>query len=210
MTNRIAEQKPNFAKEMLRNSSLFYGVMVALGLLTIHYQYNNLGGLFGAVALELPFLETVIATGLAFLCCLVAHFLLSMQFASYRAYRSIMTRIIGRLPLYLGLYLAVLSAFAEEVLFRAAIQPQMGLVLTTILFSLIHAGPMIRLGPWTLMTVIVGILCGWLFDRTGILWPSLFIHAGFNICSIVAHKLSYNTLIASSDSGSSEQLTERD
>jgi membrane protease YdiL (CAAX protease family) len=65
------------------------------------------------------------------------------------------------------LVLALLSGIAEEALFRAALQPDVGLVAASLLFGLAHLAPRRELAPWTLFAVAAGLLFGALFDATG-------------------------------------------
>ncbi len=94
---------------------------------------------------------------------------------------------VGLLPLVLNLFTyAVLPAVVEELVFRgwfvAALQPageRCALITSALLFGLAH-GNLTQM-PFAFM---LGLLFGWLFLRTGRLWPSMVIHFLNNAMSV--------------------------
>ncbi len=98
----------------------------------------------------------------------------------------------GWLPLVLNLVTyALLPAVVEELVFRgfyiAALQPsgeRCALVLSALLFGLAH-GNLTQM-PFAFM---LGLLFGWLFLRTGRLWPCMLIHFLNNSLSVVFDSL---------------------
>ncbi len=94
----------------------------------------------------------------------------------------------GLLPLALNLFTyAMLPAVVEELVFRgwfvSALQPageRCALVASALLFGLAH-GNLTQM-PFAFM---LGLLFGWLFLRTGRLWPSMVIHFLNNAMSVV-------------------------
>ena len=75
--------------------------------------------------------------------------------------------------------LGVLPAFMEETLFRGALLPRLGLVVTTILFAALHTQYAISFA--TLEVFILGIGLGWLRIRSASTLPGMVTHAGYNI-----------------------------
>jgi membrane protease YdiL (CAAX protease family) len=75
------------------------------------------------------------------------------------------------------LFLALATGISEEVLFRGAIQPALGLGFTSVLFALIH----IQYGftPVTLFIVLLAIVLG-LVRRYYSTTITIFIHVGYN------------------------------
>ncbi|MCA9493472.1 MAG: CPBP family intramembrane metalloprotease [Myxococcales bacterium] len=65
-----------------------------------------------------------------------------------------------------GLGLAV-GAIGEEMLFRAVLQPLLGLLPTVALFSLVHVPWRRDLWPWPLTAVVSGLAFGGCFAATG-------------------------------------------
>ena len=58
--------------------------------------------------------------------------------------------------------LALASSIGEELLFRGALLPWMGVWLQGIVFALLHVGPGRRFLPWTVSALVLGIGFGWL------------------------------------------------
>jgi membrane protease YdiL (CAAX protease family) len=82
----------------------------------------------------------------------------------------------------------VLSATAEECLFRGTLQPWLGYVPTSILFGLLHFVPIRVFLPWTAFAMIAGFVFGALFGGTGNLITPIVAHAlvnGVNLHLIV-------------------------
>lgn len=76
--------------------------------------------------------------------------------------------------------LALASGLAEEMFFRGALQPRVGLALASLLFGLAHLVPSRELAPWSGFAVLAGVLLGALFDRTGNLLAPALAHALIN------------------------------
>lgn len=89
-------------------------------------------------------------------------------------------RLLGPLSASEVCVLTAASAVAEEAFFRAAMQPSLGLVLTAVVFGLMHFGPRRTLWPWTLMALGMGFVLGWLADWSGSLVAPILCHATIN------------------------------
>jgi membrane protease YdiL (CAAX protease family) len=63
--------------------------------------------------------------------------------------------------------ISVMSGVGEEALFRGALQPILGVVITSLLFGALHVGPDRRYLVWTLWAVGAGFLFGALYEWTG-------------------------------------------
>lgn len=78
------------------------------------------------------------------------------------------------------LLLAVGGAIAEELLFRAALVPLLGLFGSALAFGLLHvSGPDTYFG-WMLSATLMGLVFGALFLGSGSLWPAILAHAAIN------------------------------
>jgi len=82
------------------------------------------------------------------------------------------------------LLLAAASGLAEEMFFRGALQPRVGLVVASALFGAVHFAPRRELLPWTGSAVVMGFVFGWLFDRTGSLLAPVIAHTLINAVNI--------------------------
>ena len=83
-----------------------------------------------------------------------------------------------------SLLLAVASGLAEEMLFRGALQPQVGWLLASLLFGLLHFIPRRELLPWTGFALLVGALFGGLFLWTGNLVAPVVAHVLVNAVNL--------------------------
>ncbi len=100
--------------------------------------------------------------------------------------------------LLMGLILSalVLAPVLEEIIFRGLLQTALleflgwrhrwpAVICAAAAFAAVH----VSLVPWFVMPglFVLGVVLGWLYERTGSLWPCFVVHAGFN---------SFNTLVA--------------
>lgn len=92
--------------------------------------------------------------------------------------------IVGPLRIGHCLVLAAASGFAEEALFRGALQPEVGLVAASVLFGLAHWAPRPELRPWTLFSLAAGFGLGALYDATGNLVAPVVAHFGINAVNL--------------------------
>ena len=74
---------------------------------------------------------------------------------------------LGRISVPDALLLAVASGLGEELFFRGALQPRVGLILATVLFGAVHFVPRRELLPWTGFAMVAGLVLGVLFEWTG-------------------------------------------
>ncbi|GAB6157202.1 CPBP family intramembrane metalloprotease [Desulfotomaculum varum] len=75
------------------------------------------------------------------------------------------------------------GAIAEELLFRAALQPALGIVLTSALFAVIHVR---YLKKWVLLlgTFVMSVALGWLYQMTQVIWATVWAHFLVNFVMI--------------------------
>lgn len=79
-----------------------------------------------------------------------------------------------------AILLALASGTAEEMFFRGALQPAVGLVLASILFGACHFLPRRELLLWSVYAVVMGIAFGLLFEWTGHLIAPIAAHVVVN------------------------------
>jgi membrane protease YdiL (CAAX protease family) len=80
--------------------------------------------------------------------------------------------------------LALASGTAEELLFRGALQPALGLAWTSLLFGAVHFVPSRRLLPWTAWAGVMGVLLGLLYERTGSIAGCVVAHVAINAINL--------------------------
>ena len=76
--------------------------------------------------------------------------------------------------------LALASGLGEELFFRGALQPRVGLVLASLLFGLAHLVPRRELAAWAGFAALAGIFLGGLFEATGNLLAPVIAHVLVN------------------------------
>lgn len=88
------------------------------------------------------------------------------------------------IPPKLSLPLALLSATGEELLFRAALIPVLGIVGSALVFGLLHQmrGPA-RLS-WALTATCMGLCFGLLYVAVGSIWGPILAHAIINAMNL--------------------------
>ncbi len=96
----------------------------------------------------------------------------------------------------IGLIMAavVVAPLLEEVVFRGLVQTALlevelarihrwsVILISATVFTLLHVGM-----PWQTLPGlwVLGVILGWMYERTGNLWPCIFTHAGFNALNIM-------------------------
>jgi membrane protease YdiL (CAAX protease family) len=81
--------------------------------------------------------------------------------------------------------LALASAVGEEVFFRGAMQPAVGLGLTSLAFGIVHVGPDRRFLLWTAFASVLGLGLGWLLEWTGSLLGCILAHFTINFLNLL-------------------------
>ncbi len=86
--------------------------------------------------------------------------------------------------------LAALSSVSEEVLFRGALQPRLGIPLTSLLFAATHL--QYAISPATLVVFVIGLVLGAVRHYFGT-WAAILTHFGYNfgllLMGLVASRL---------------------
>lgn len=76
--------------------------------------------------------------------------------------------------------LALSSGIAEELFFRGAMQPVIGIWWTSLIFAALHSGPKWALVAWSAWAFVMGLLFGWIFEYTGVLAGPILAHVWIN------------------------------
>jgi membrane protease YdiL (CAAX protease family) len=94
--------------------------------------------------------------------------------------------LLGPLSRREVLLYAIGSGIGEELLFRGALQPSLGLYPTTLIFALLHLPPRASLWPWTLFAGILGLGLGALSRWSGDLAGAVLAHFTVNALNLGA------------------------
>ncbi len=91
-----------------------------------------------------------------------------------------MAEALGPISIPDAILLACASGLAEEMFFRGALQPRVGLVAASLLFGVVHFVPRREFLPWTGFALVVGFGLGALYDATGNLLAPVVAHTVVN------------------------------
>lgn len=108
----------------------------------------------------------------------------SRRFAWVRALEGEFRRVLGPMTDSEAFLAAVLSGCAEELLFRGALQPLLGLPIASVLFGLVHVGPGRRFVPWTIFATVAGFAFGSLVHFGFGLLPAMLSHGLINFLNL--------------------------
>jgi hypothetical protein len=75
---------------------------------------------------------------------------------------------------------AVLSAVAEEMFFRGALQPMLGIIPTSLIFGVLHIAPSRKFIPWPFQAFAMGLAFGGLYWLSGDLSAPIMAHFTIN------------------------------
>ena len=179
---------------ILKVSTVIYGAMALVGLGVIHFGHESLSSIFALEPLMPDNARLLLIAGLVAGLLLIMSYFFEDWFASYRELKISITSLLGPLSVSSTLYLALVSSIGEELLFRGAIQPYAGLVVTSILFCFLHLGQDGKISAWSIWAVIAGLLMGWTYEQTSSLWPAVISHFIVNTTSILMIRRSYQNL----------------
>jgi hypothetical protein len=93
--------------------------------------------------------------------------------------------------------LALASGVAEELFFRGALQPSLGLVAASFVFAAAHFVPQRELAPWSAFSLAAGLLLGGLYEATGNLVAPVVAH-------VLVNGVNLNRLVREHGAGSAE------
>jgi membrane protease YdiL (CAAX protease family) len=80
--------------------------------------------------------------------------------------------------------LALASSVGEELLFRGALLPWIGLIPSAAVFALLHIGPGLKYLPWTASALVAGLLFGVMFQELGDLGGPIAAHFTINYLNL--------------------------
>lgn len=92
--------------------------------------------------------------------------------------------LLGPLSTREILILALASSIGEELLFRGALLPWIGLWPQAIIFALLHVGPGARFLPWTASALVMGVVLGLMYQLTGDLGGPIIAHFTINFVNL--------------------------
>ena len=118
------------------------------------------------------------------LCVVALTRLATKHFAWARELNASFRDLLGPLTGREILILALASSIGEELLFRGALLPWIGVWWQAIAFAALHVGPKKRFLPWTLSAAVLGVAFGELAVRTGNLGGPIAAHFMINFLNL--------------------------
>jgi membrane protease YdiL (CAAX protease family) len=169
-----------------------YSVLTLVSLIWIRLQKRLTLDLFLTMQWE-PFLK-VLLMGLGAAGFLIGLFLYSIRnFLWARQLEAELSRILVPIRPWENAIISLLSGFAEELFFRGALQPVIGLIPASLLFGCAHFVPRSPFWPWALQAVFAGFLLGSLYELTHFLYPVMVAHSVTNFVLILIMNRQYST-----------------
>lgn len=189
---RSSQQIDLNPESLIKKSTIVYGIMAACGLAAMAFFHDSIqtAFLWPSAPMEMG---RIVASGLtAAGVLLVLSYFFEDWFESFRELKSIIMQVLGKVSVPMAIYLSLVTSIGEELLFRGAIQPFAGVLLTSILFGMLHMGHKGLISAWSVWAFIAGYLLGWMYEETTSIWPPLIAHFGVNMVSILSLRRAYN------------------
>jgi len=92
--------------------------------------------------------------------------------------------LLGPLAVREIVILALASSIGEELFFRGALLPWIGVWWQALVFALLHVGPGKRFLPWTASAFVLGVGFGWLAIETGSIGGPIAAHFTINFLNL--------------------------
>lgn len=158
--------------------ALFYVPLALTALVWIAWRAGD-EGLLARLVGERPLLGLGIGTVVG---AISAHALqgLSAVLPAGRRLEKALSELVGPLTPSSCALLALISGFAEEIAFRAALQPELGLLATSLLFGLVHAPLKRDLIAWPFLAAGMGLVLGGLYEWSGSVLAPAAAHVAVN------------------------------
>ena len=169
----------------VRSALVFYGI---LGCVALLWRMSTPGqSIFHPASAQAPIMGLLAAGSAGAVLGLLAVGLSELMTRHTRLGESLADLLgeglagIGRAD---ALLLALASGVAEEMFFRGALQPAVGLVWASLAFGACHFLPRRELALWAVFAVAMGFGLGWLFEWTGQLVAPIAAHVVINAINL--------------------------
>lgn len=94
--------------------------------------------------------------------------------------------LLAQEPVWFYAFTVLISPICEEVLFRAFAVPRLGVIVSAVIFGLLHASYDSTFGVEIFAAFVFAILAGEIFKRTKSLYPSIIAHMLVNALAVAA------------------------
>ena len=162
-------------------ASFFYAFPAAIAWIWLYFTRPERSAELWAIG-ELP-LHLAIGVGAAVV-IVAASAACSRLFAWARRLESEFGWILGAQRAWEIVFIALVSGFAEEYLFRGALQEKFGIWIATAVFAIVHWPVNRNFLAWPFIAALVGLGLGGLREWTGTLWAPAAAHALINMVNL--------------------------
>jgi len=169
------------ARQMVRLAAGFYAITVVFAVGYALFS-GTIRTLFGTRGPSLGHLLAAVGIGGAVV--VASHLAARALPVVDRAWKAL-EALLGPVDTRAALLLALLSGVAEELLFRGALWPHLGLAGTTLLFGLVHVLPRRALIVYPVFATAVGLLFGLLREGSGSVLPPMVAHVVVNATNLL-------------------------
>ena len=107
-------------------------------------------------------------------------------FGLTRGFNDQMAELMGPVSPWQLVVAAAASGVAEELLFRGALLPLVGLVPSALVFGLMHLAPGKEMRFWPVFAAVMGVALGLLYQASGVLMAPILAHFTLNFFGIAA------------------------
>ena len=165
-------------------AAVFYAVMAAgaLGLM-VAFDVDPVLQIFGPAESE-PLWGATAGAGVGLLIVALSH--LARHTRAMDGMRREFASVLGRQSHAAVFVIALTSAIGEEMLFRGALQPLLGVWPTVVIFGLLHGGGIRRLWTWTVFATLGGAIFAGLTVWTESLLAAIVMHFTVNYFNLLA------------------------
>ncbi len=170
----------------IKKALFFYTLMAGVGLLWHYLATGNIAISFTPLRERTNLARELGLIGMAFALNLLFDIGGPKWSKQLKRFQESLQSLLS--PLSLGppqvILLALFSALGEELLFRGALQPSMGIIPATILFALSHFPLKREMWIWPLYALGMGFLLGLLRMWGGDVWSAVLLHFLVNFISL--------------------------
>ena len=167
-----------------------YGVLTFVGLVLSYLLNDNVHKSFKIPINIEEFRYLSIVTFLGAGAILILQELFRQSHQQHHSYISAWTRaVLGPMTLPRALLLTVVSSIAEEVFFRLALQPILGVLGVSLLVTLLYLAPKLILITFSSTILATNLIVGTIFEYTEVIYPGLIISLILNGKLLVGHAL---------------------
>ncbi|MDE1863938.1 MAG: CPBP family intramembrane metalloprotease [Candidatus Micrarchaeota archaeon] len=95
-------------------------------------------------------------------------------------------KIFGSAPLWVYIFISFIGPINEEILFRAFLVPRIGIIISALVFGILHAGYGSTFGVDMIAAFGFALVAGYVFKKTKSLYPSILAHMLVNLIAVLA------------------------